>query len=864
MVIAASIALVIFILAPGGIYLYHQRARRTTLASTFGEDLLCGALVSVVITSFTGLILLELSLFRMPYLLGSLALITAIMGALALRSRVRLSDESQVSRTPFRIHKTEWLLLGVLAVGLFLRVPPSLYVHGGQDQGVYLGLSQHFVRTGKIFIHDPILEEAFTTDEPAAQVLRPVFEIFSPGLAIEDRYEGRILPQFYIADKETGRVVTHFFHLHPMWLALFSLAFGFSKSVYALTFFALLALAIIYYLSKRVFKSEWTALLAAGLLAVNILQVWTNRFPVSETLAQVFLFGGLLFYCRWRSEDDPRDMWLGAACLGLYAFTRAAGLILLPMYVIAFWLAGSQRRDYIFYNLVFLFNLYVVAHAVHFCFPYFYEQIADRAGPELVLQWYHAVAFGLGCVLLINLFKLAFGRLLFSPLWRILERHRLPILLVMIVLPAVPFLLQTGGALLHTVQGVTEPLLLESPWAEFLQLMHYITLPGLVLAVIGIYSFFKRCFPDRPAFFILVGLSALIVALIASPPNRYQFYYGRYYVAELLPFALMFAALGTARLWENGRHPVRDVALLAMAAFMLLGLVTPYFYCPAYRLQELRGAYPALQEIVGSLPEDSVTFVGFGNDIDDESFYIRYGTPVMFIGDRHVLPYRDLMTTLEAGRFLAEKGREVRLLMGSQEALSERVFGGEIKLEPVGEGLETVEHTEMVLSIPHAVRQLKTPWYLYRFRFSEEKNLPITIVPDSEIAVTSGFYPDYRKWGWSWTESRATISDITIAEPGRPLSLKIALSGHYPSSLTSRVRIEVNGECLFDRELSGERLRKRRVLGPIRIPARLNRGTIAINLETDPWTPAQVGINPKDHRPHGLDIRRLTIRPEDN
>ena len=692
MAIIASAALVIFVLAPGGLYLYRERLCRGREALS-GESVVCAALAAAVLTSFVALVLLELSLFRIGLLLAALGLASAVIFFLILKSRRPTDKPAHKGRASTKKQPTEpaprklnWPLLVVLAVGLFLRLPPSLSVHGGQDQGVYLAISQHFIRTGRIYVDDPLLKQAFIGNDAEAQALRALFipylngrkgmapteaerflwEVKGPGkprTLLEDRFEGTRLPGFYIADKESGRIVPQFFHLHPIWLALFSLVGGgFTASVYMLPFFSLLAIATIYYLARRAFGSDWAGLLAAGFLAVDILQVWTNRFPVAETLAQSFLFGGLLFYYRWRERDDPRELWLAAGCFGAYVFARGAGLLLLPMFIAAFWLAEAKRREYLFYNLVLGLNLLAVTHGMYFGFPYIREQFLFKGKLQFDLAWWHIFLLGLVCIGLVNVVKLALDRGLSTAVWNALERRRNAILVAAGVVALALYALLVVKWNAAIFQGGAEKLELPSPFSQLLQFTRYATFPGIVLAVIGVSFYVRRQRAERPGLLLLLFFFAAVAVLVSAPPNHYQFYYGRYYMAELLPPVLIFAAFGLIALWER-RTMWQRGAGAALGAAMALLLVMPYFTNPAYRLQENRGAYAALAEILPGLPAESVSFVGYGYDKHSFAFNNHYATALTFLGDRYVLPFSDPTDTRQAMRRLIGQGKEVMLLV---------------------------------------------------------------------------------------------------------------------------------------------------------------------------------------------------------
>ena len=871
---AAPAILVILSLALAGVYLYRARTRAG--GATVGESLVGAVLAAVVVTSFSAFILLQLSRFRLTYLLAALGGALVVAAVFAFRTKrgagLRGADEPRISRAA-------WALPIVLAVALLLRLPPSLWVHGGQDQGVYLAMSQHIIRTGGIPITDPVLKEAFTGHDLRAQALYTVFAPPLPGKAgdkrrrcqqlsgcstedtpqrVPQRLEGTRLPGFYIADKETGRIVPQFFHLHPIWLALFSLVGGFTASVYMLPVFSLLSIATIYYLARRAFNSDWAGLLAAGFLTVNILQVWTNRFPVAETLAQSFLFGGLLFYYRWREQDDPLELWLAAGCFGLFSLTHITGILFLPAFVAAFWLADSSRREYLFYNLIFGLNLYAAAQAVYYNFPYVYDQLLGKGHLKVVPEWYHVVAIGAALIIAANLVKLGMAHSLSGRLWRGLERRRGVVFLVAALLPLAFWGYQSAAVFISAVYGVVAGMNMIDPWIRLTQVIRYVTLPGFALASYGGYRFIVRRFPERPALLPLVGIAAIANGFLASPLIAYQFYYGRYYVIGILPFVLIFAGLGAVRLWEERPRWSRALAGAAVG-LMLLAFIVPYFTNPVYRLQEQRGAYATLAAMGKFLSAGSLTFVGSDENYSDHSFHVRYATGLTMISDRYVLPHADLATIGSVARQLAETGQEVRLIVASRPIKEQTIDGG-AALEPVGSGREDLAYSEHALDLPRSILQIHDNWYVYRFRAEPGRELPIVIYPKSRIAAVSGFYEPERKTAWAWTNGEAKIEGVAVAAVGRPLSLTISLSGNFPEAINPRIRVEVNGAQLLDREFTGAELRQRRQIGPLEVPARLNRGKLEVVLRSDTWSPAKVGLDRADQRELGVDVTEVVVR----
>jgi 4-amino-4-deoxy-L-arabinose transferase-like glycosyltransferase len=710
--ILVSAALIICILAPGpfACYLAGSRGR----ASWALRPNLCfiALLFDLMLTSVFSLLLFICGRFGgIPLLLLQAAVSGLLLvGVLFRRKSCRLEFP------PFdRGKKLQLLLLGLFLLGgLALRLPPSFYVDGGQDQGVYVNLAAYYLRHGGPFVEDPWLARARAGTAPERSLLGPFYQpLFAvPSQPVPHRYEdGHRLPGFYMADPAAGRIVPQFFPLHPLWMAIFWQLFGPRGSVYSLTFFALLALLAVYYCGRELFPNPGAGLIALAFLAINLLQVWVNRYPVSETLAQFWLFSGLYLFLRGRRANSGGTLTLAAVSFGLYALTRFPAMSFLPIYVLAFWLDRGTKKNYLFYNLLLLGNIAALVYGTAFSFPYLHELVEDQVGRQYRWSWEQALLFGGVALALVNLVKLGIGawweklgetalRNRKETLWigGIFSLLALAIRTLMSIQP------NTGGWTMHSI----EPL-------RFFQFSWYLTWPGVIIALAGIAfwwrdSRFKRelLFPAALCWF---SLFFVFVVEFRNSNQYYQFYYGRYFVSEVFPFCAL--GIGYCLVKLAGRPGYGRLSAGLLLAGLGVAYLLPYATNPAARVEELAGAYAGTEEMIRRLPPDSVTFIGESSFTSlASSYYHSLGTTLMFLGNRYVLPALEQDRTRQAMLYFLGQKKPVYFLYISETPFVPAA-GSPLTLKLAAKGYRPLVSSQRINKIPRLVGRDVIPWWLY-------------------------------------------------------------------------------------------------------------------------------------------------------
>lgn len=216
-------------------------------------------------------------------------------------------------------------LLLIALVGLFFRVPAYFYVLGGQDEGLYVNMAIDLQRTGSLV--------------PTDRVLQSIHDPGATDQYVRDNYDVRnYLPGVYRLPGESPRLQFQFYHLFPVWMAVFAGLFGIAASIHALTLLAVVSLLFVYRLTLELTSSRPAALIAGLLLATNPLHAFFSKFPVSEVPTLAFSLVAFAFLARYWMANPPhrRVRWLVLSALALMCLftTRISGFFYLPFLLI--------------------------------------------------------------------------------------------------------------------------------------------------------------------------------------------------------------------------------------------------------------------------------------------------------------------------------------------------------------------------------------------------------------------------------------------------------------------------------------------------------------------------------------------------
>lgn len=247
--------------------------------------------------------------------------------------RVNKTDRSSSVSVDWR----HLVLLTLLC--LFFRLPAYHYILGGQDEGVYVNMAQHIVDTGGISAQDIPLGKL--DDNPS---LKNTY-------LQDNRGPINYLPGIYVSDQTSPNLQFQFYHLFPVWMAIFAGLFGAKFGVYALTFFGWLSIVFIYKLALAISCSRRVGLVAGLLLALSPLHVFFSKFPVTEVPTLAFSLMAFAYLVQFRNSGEgvrsTRLLWLSGLSFGALFFTRISGFMYMPFIValaVASAVADSDRE----------------------------------------------------------------------------------------------------------------------------------------------------------------------------------------------------------------------------------------------------------------------------------------------------------------------------------------------------------------------------------------------------------------------------------------------------------------------------------------------------------------------------------------
>lgn len=272
--------------------------------------------VGILSASFFGLLTMRLGVFNAP--------LVWLCAACSVFVYYRLA--AQRFAGPF-FTPTFWQIALVVGVGLLFRVPPYLNMLGGTDDSVYVNMGMHLARTGGVMPIDHIFERL---KDPALQ------QLYKSTSYLSDQ---TYLPGIYSTD---DGLVFQFYHLFPVWIALFGSAGGPQVAVCAQTFLSLISLIYFQSLACILTGKRSLGLLAGLLLAINPLHAYISKLTVSEMtlLAHTLIsFYFLAVYCRSGENGSVASkwpMWISVLALGMGFMTRVTGFLYLPFLVTVF------------------------------------------------------------------------------------------------------------------------------------------------------------------------------------------------------------------------------------------------------------------------------------------------------------------------------------------------------------------------------------------------------------------------------------------------------------------------------------------------------------------------------------------------
>ncbi|MEO6966882.1 MAG: hypothetical protein ABI132_00265 [Rhodanobacteraceae bacterium] len=530
-----------------------------------------------------------------------------------------------------------WHVALLVVVALFFRLPAYHYVLGGQDEGLYVNIAHYIERTGGIEAHDTVKQRLLHT--PAIQ------QYVQDNQVTVDSY----LAGVYSRDFKNGKVEFQFYHLLPVWMALFYGIFGSTFGIYALTFFALLSVLFCYRLTLLLTRSHNAALTAGALLALNPLHAFFSKFPVTEVPTLAFSLGGFTLLAAYWSADIERrqQRWLILSVLMFLCLfvTRISGFMYVPFFIALAVAtlacdADAQRRRLMQRWAIAATAAYLISvvYGLTWSHSYSHDIYLAVFEPLLGEHWKAGVVVIVVGALLLWLGVAILAR---KPEWR--SRFGgwiagpLNILLGFIVFVALLIGLLKIYRLAWTSRYASDPWLADKwhlaggGWqsvgaTSLWTLMVYLG-PLLVLAFLVLIG--RRQVDPRIGFLRWFVAGFFAYALLLQWAIPYGPYYARYLLSELVPYLILFVVCAWSALRVGGGRA-------ALSAALFLSVI----YAAALSAAQIGkseddGAYQALARLTAPIEGNDLILLNTLDQNGPDTSLLK--TPLLYTFGRNVV-----------------------------------------------------------------------------------------------------------------------------------------------------------------------------------------------------------------------------------
>ncbi|HEY2433696.1 MAG TPA: glycosyltransferase family 39 protein [Vicinamibacterales bacterium] len=715
-------------------------------------------------------------------------------------------------------------------------LPPSEYIIGGKDPGVYMNAGVQIAQRGTLVYHDPVVAAV-----PAAARI-----LFMPSDRPRDQFLAPRFMGFYVLDPDSGAVVSQFPQLYPASIAIGYGLDGLSGARLACTFWAVLGVLAVYFLGARLLGRP-AALAAAGLLSVNTVQIWFARYPNADMVMQALLFATLLACARGQVDDDPFFPPVAGALLGLQLFLRFDAVIAVAAIVAALALghvAGLRLRWTFFASLSVAGGLCVW----YLTGPMRTYMDLPRYFLAHLPSWQYA-AMAAAAALLAATF--AVGRRS-ARLSAAVLRAAPPIVTIAVLALAVYAL-----ALRHPGGKLTD----YDAYALRTFAAFYLTVPALVAALIGYAMVVRPLFWRDPAFVLTLTAFALFFFYkIRIVPEH--FWAARRFIPILLPGALLLASGATLTGVRGSGGLTRAVRLL-IGIVLVAVLASQYVRAaaPIGRHVEYEGMIGHLQQLASRVGDDDLVVV---ESRDAGSDVHVLGLPLAYVYARNVL----LLSSAAPDKatfaaFLQDAGARYRRVLflggGGSDLLSSRW-----SVTPIAsERFQVPEYESAWNAYPRGVRRKEFEYSLYVFGAPHRDDGPasLDVGVDDDLNVVR-FHAketaDGRTMRWSQRQSFVVLDHLRAED--RTLALWMSDGGRPPAAPPAVVQILAGDRTLGAVTVAGG-FREYDVPIPAEVAAAAAATSepVRITLRTATWNPRRT-LGTPDDRELGVMVDRLAVR----
>jgi hypothetical protein len=816
---------------PGAVIFRLPIANRDRRASLDAEERLFWAvIISAVVSLSVALGLAAAHWYSFERLLAVDVLISLVAAAVG-RFRLWLGEKA---RPP---GLGALLPLSLVLLGLWRFFPPAEYVIGGKDPGVYMNEGIQIAQRGGFVVRDPVVSSV----PPFAR------DLFFPSYQREDYYSLRFMG-FAIKNPDTGTVVGQFPHLFPASIAIGYGLDGLAGARRAVGVWAILGVVAVFLAGRRLAGAP-AAWAAAALLTLNVVQVWFARYPNAELVMQALLFSALLAHARASVDGDGFFAPVAGTLLGLLLFLRVdAGLGIAGVLggLALGVLAGNAR--------VYPSFLVTLGLATALAVVYLLEPMRHYADLPIVflshLSWWQYALIVAGATS--ALAALALGR-------------RMKVIgdSVRTLTPTILTAALVGTAVYALFFREPVPGVLAARDAYALRTFanYYLTLPGLLAALVGFVLLARRAFWRAPEFFTTIALFSFFFFYKVRIASEH-FWLARRFLPVVLPGALLFAAAAALSGTRGGRAPARFIRVAIGLAFIGL-LATQYVRASTSVLAhvEYAGVIAKLEALSAQIGDRDLVIVESRNASDTHLLAL----PLAYIYARNVLVLNSPKPDKAAfGGFLTwARTRYDRVLFmggGGTDLLSSAWTARAL----ASERFQIPEYDAPADAYPRFVRHKEFDYSLYELARPDSDG-PATPF-DLDIGVNDDLYvvrfhakEQTEGHTFRWSRARSMIS-VGIRPDSREILLWMSDGGRPPAADPADVTVALDNTIL-----GTVRVARGFTAHVVPIPAGLAErlsaagGTHELTITTSVWNP-EIVLGTPDSRELGVMVDRIAVK----
>ena len=824
------IELVIIAWLPGAVLFrlpLGERQKRASLDP--GERLFWAVIISLAVSLSFVLAMAAIGWYSLNHLLAANVAV-AVLGALVARFRLRLGPDA--ARPGIGLVFPAALVL----LGAWLFFPPAEYVIGGKDPGGYMNEGIQIAQRGTFTYRDPVV----------ASVPEFARDLFFPSHQRPDYYGLRFMG-FFIRNPETGLVVGQFPHLFPASIAIAYGIDGLTGARRATGVWAVLGLLAVYFAGARL-VGRAAAFGGAGLLALNVVQVWFARYPNAEIVMQALLFAALLATARAHVDGDRFFAPIAGCLLGLLLFLRVdavLGIVAVLSGVALHVVAGGRWQP------LFLVPLATVAGAAAVYLAGPMRAYTDRSVTYVTnLQtWQYAL--------------LAFMAAASGAVFVWCRRNRR---IAGLITRLAPTLLSASLVVLaiyglyfrHPAGKLAE----HDAYALRLVTDFYLTLPALVASLLGLIVVSRQAFWRAPALFVTYATFCVFFFYkIRIVPEH--FWMARRFLAVILPGALLFAAAAALGTRGGGPRLTRPLRWAVGGIFIVI-LGSQYLRAtrPILDHIEYAGVIPRLEQMAQSIGDDDLVVVEARSETDIHTLAV----PLAYIYSRNVLVFSSaLPDKATVARFLEwARGRYRRVLFlgsGGTDLLSRQWSVNVLR----SERFRVPEYDSPLNAYPRFPRSKQFDYTLYEF------GPPGNIGPEGIFDLDVGIRDDLnvlrfhakeetegRTIRWSRNFSYVIVSAVHPTD--REVTLWLSDGGRPGTAPPAEVAVQLGDHVLGSvRVTTGFKPYSLSIPPAVASALAASGEPVRLKLSTTTWNP-ETQIGTPDDRQLGVMVDRVTVQ----